>query len=317
MTGLVDLEAAGVVAAGVPLAPLTTYKLGGPARWFVEVADESVLTELAAALAAEPGRPEILVLGRGSNIVVADAGFDGVVVRLGSGFQDLRVDDDGTVTAGGAVPQPRLARESVRHGRGGLEWFVGIPGSVGGAVRMNAGCHGSDTAEWLVTARTVDLGDGTLAERGPAELGLSYRHSGLTGTEVVTGAVFRTVPRDPAEGERVLREVTRWRRLHQPGGSLNAGSVFKNPPGDAAGRIIDALGLKGLRHGDVSVSTRHANFFVAGPGATARDVHELVMEVRRRVEEGAGVRLEPEICFVGFDDGGSGVGDPPGRSVVA
>jgi UDP-N-acetylmuramate dehydrogenase len=305
VSGLTDLETDGLATAGVTMAPLTTYKLGGPARWFVEARHEADLVRVAAAIAQEPEPPEILVLGRGSNVLVADTGFDGVVVRLGDGFSDLSFHDDATVTAGGAVPQPRLARESVRRGRGGLEWFVGIPGSVGGAVRMNAGCHGSDTAQWLVTARIVDLGDGTTSERDPGELGLAYRHSDLGPTEVVTHAVFRTVPRDRAEGETLLREVTRWRRDHQPGGSLNAGSVFKNPPGDAAGRIIDALGLKGLRCGDVAVSTRHANFFVAGPDATADEVHSLVMEVRDRVRAATGIVLEPEIRFVGFAGAGA------------
>ena len=176
---------------------------------------------------------------------------------------------------------------------------MGIPGSVGGAVRMNAGCHGSDTAEWLIAARIVSLGSGAITERSPADLGLSYRHSNLRDDDVVVVARFRTESITPEAGEQRLRDITRWRKETQPGGTLNAGSVFKNPPEDAAGRVIDAAGLKGFRIGGVEVSTRHANFFVADSGATAADIHTLVTEVQRRVVAAAGIALEPELRFLG------------------
>lgn len=297
MTAHDRLAAAGRLERGVPLAPLTTYKVGGPARFLVTATDE-VEVVLAGSLADETGLP-IVVLGRGSNVVVADRGFPGVVLRLGPGFDERRLEGD-TMIAGAAVPLPLLARETVRFGRGGLEFYTGVPGSVGGAVRMNAGCHGSETADWLETARVVDLGSGgAVSERDPAALGLSYRHSDLTDAEVVVSARYRTVPCDPVEGEARIREVTRWRKQHQPGGTLNAGSVFKNPPGDAAGRIIDALGLKGLRIGGVEVSSRHANFFVAAADATAADLHALVETVRERVASATGIVLEPEMRFLG------------------
>lgn len=177
--------------------------------------------------------------------------------------------------------------------------MVGIPGSVGGAVRMNSGCHGTATAEWLVSARVIDLGTGRVDDRTAGDLGLSYRHSNLADTDLVVAATFRTVPRPRREAEDIMREISRWRRDHQPGGTLNAGSVFKNPPGDAAGRLIDSLGLKGLRRGGVCVSSRHANFFEAEAGASAQDLFDLVAEVQRRVREGAGVELEPEVRFAG------------------
>jgi UDP-N-acetylmuramate dehydrogenase len=203
------------------------------------------------------------------------------------------------VRAGGGVPLPVLARRSAAAGVGGLEFFVGIPGSVGGAVRMNAGGHGSDTHEVIVTARVVDLADGVAREMSRAELGLGYRQSTLPAGAVVVGAVFAG-RRDEASAcaERV-DEIVRWRREHQPGGQ-NAGSVFTNPPGDAAGRLIEAAGCKGWRVGGAVVSEKHANFFVAEPGASAADVYALVDRVQRRVEESSGVRLEPELRCIGF-----------------
>jgi UDP-N-acetylmuramate dehydrogenase len=291
------LATAGRLQEGAPLAPLTTYRFGGPARFLVEAHSEVEL-EAAAALANEEGL-EVFVLGRGSNVVVSDRGFDGVVIRLAGAFLDHRMDDAGVAHAGGAVPLPVLARFAARAGRTGLEFFVGIPGSVGGAVRMNAGCHGSDTAGWLLDARFVSLGDGVAREETAQGLALSYRHSDLGDSDIVVSARFRTEPGSPGDAEARIREITRWRKETQPGGTLNAGSVFKNPPGDAAGRVIERAGLKGFRIGGVEVSRRHANFFVADPGATAADVYALVSEVRRQVLAEVGIDLEPELRFVG------------------
>ncbi len=297
MIATADLSASPVpLQRHVPLAPLTTYKVGGPAEWFAEPGTEDDLRALLEAAAAA-GVPHV-VLGRGSNVVVSDEGFAGLVIHLAGDFTRITVDEDGSVAAGAAATLPRVARAAVEAGRAGLEFLVGIPGSVGGAVRMNAGCFGSDTAAWLVSARVLGE-DAAVREAGPADLDMGYRHTNLTDTDVVLSAQFRTVPGAVAEGKQKLLDITRWRRTHQPGGTLNAGSVFKNPEGDTAGRIIDSLGLKGLRIGDVSVSPRHANFFEAGSGADARSVHALVSEVRRRVLAATGVDLEPEVRFVG------------------
>ncbi len=288
------------VESDVALAPWTTYKVGGPARWLATPKGLGDL-EVIGRAAVERAVP-VVVLGRGSNVVISDAGFDGIVVRLGDSFGSMRW-EGGEVVAGAAVSLPRLARTAVATGRGGLEFFVGIPGSVGGAVHQNAGCHGRETKDVLVSASVWDLRRGELTSRSVADLGLGYRRSDLRDHEVVVEARFVTTPGDPEDGERLLREITRWRREHQPGGTLNAGSVFKNPPGDSAGRIIDALGLKGLRRGRVYVSERHANFFVAEPGASAADIKGLVDDVIRRVAEATGIVLEPEIRFVGgFDE---------------
>jgi UDP-N-acetylmuramate dehydrogenase len=297
VTALVELIAKGLVREQVPLSPLTTYKVGGPARYYADVGSSQDLDAVATALRGT--EIPILVLGRGSNVVVSDTGFPGLVIRLYGEFNESRIDPSGVVDAGAAVSLPALARFAVRHDRGGLEFFVGVPGSVGGAVRMNAGCHGSEVVDWLVTADVIDLSTGQRSERTPVDLGLEYRASNLADWELTIRARFRTVPRPRADGEAVMREITRWRKEHQPGGTHNAGSVFKNPSGDAAGRIIDQIGLKGFRVGRVAVSERHANFFVAEEGATAQEIYELVHAVRARVGEATGVWLTSEIRFVG------------------
>jgi UDP-N-acetylmuramate dehydrogenase len=179
---------------------------------------------------------------------------------------------------------------------------------------MNAGGHGSDTATWLLDAEILDGATGTVTRRTAADLDLSYRHSNLTPAEIVLAARFRTIAQETDTGRHQLREITQWRKEHQPGGTLNAGSVFKNPSGDSAGRLIDSAGLKGFRSGGVAVSERHANFFVAGEGASAQDVYDLVTQVRRKVAEAAGVWLEPEIRFVGeFDQSNPAEGAGGGR----
>lgn len=292
----------GLARADVELAPLSTYKLGGRADLLVEARSVGDLEAVAAAMGEDP-RP-VLVMGRGSNLLIADTGFPGVVVRLGAGLAGFEVEGRGVVRAGAALPLPRLARRASELGRGGLEWCVGVPGSVGGAVRQNAGCFGSEIVDVLIDAEVVDLRGGGRTSRPVSTLGLSYRHSNLAAEEVVVEARFTTVPVDPEEAAGEMRRITRWRRDHQPGGTLNAGSVFKNPPGRAAGAIIDELGLKGFTLGKVRVSPRHANFIEAESGASAAEVHRLIETVRDRVAAETGIELEPEIQFVGFDPEG-------------
>jgi len=278
----------------VPLAPLTTYKLGGAARYLMVAEHEEDLLTVATLLREEP--IPVVVLGRGSNVLVADAGFDGLVVRLGTAFSWVSVGEK--VTAGSATPLPLLARAAAKEGRTGLEFYVGIPGSVGGALMMNAGCHGSETKDVLLTAEVVDLPSGVKRTVGPSDLDLSYRHSNLGPMEIVVRATFATEPDDPDACERRIREVTRWRKEHQPGGILNAGSVFKNPPGDSAGRLIDEAGLKGFTIGEARVSPVHANFFEATKDATATDVYRLIRTVQSKLAE-SGVVLEPEVRLLG------------------
>ena len=295
MTALDDLATSGMLRTEVPLAGSTTYKVGGTAHYYLEAQDEAQLLAIGEAIEDEP----LLVLGRGSNLIVSDAGFPGVVIRLGREFGHTEFNKDGTVTSGAATSMPSLARSCARAGRAGLEFLVGIPGSVGGGVRMNAGCHGSEIKERLRLARVVELKLGDISDRQPADLDMTYRRTNLRPDEIVTSATFTTDARDRETVEKVMRDIVRWRRDHQPGGTLNAGSIFKNPPGDSAGRIVDNLGLKGTRIGGASVSTKHANFFVAEEGVKAQDVYDLVWAIRRRVGIETGVWLEPEVQFVG------------------
>lgn len=294
-----SLIQSGLVRANVALDRITTYKLGGPAEMMAEVNRMADLDLIAEAIAADP-RP-VLVLGRGSNLVISDDGIAGLVVQLGSAFSRIEISE--MVHAGGGAGMPQVARAATKAGRLGLEFLVGIPGSVGGGVRQNAGCFGREVVDVITSAAIYDLGQGRPRSSDSAGLNLSYRHSAVGPLEVVMGATFRAEVGDPAVGDEQIRAITRWRRDNQPGGTLNAGSVFKNPTGDSAGRIIDAVGLKGLTVGGASVSERHANFFVAMPGAKAVDVYRLVQEVAARVEKATGIVLETEIQFAGAFEG--------------
>ena len=298
MTGINRLIDTGLIRRDVPLGPMTTYKAGGPATLFAEVANTAELTALIDS-GVTGGHP-LLVLGRGSNLVVADSGFDGLVIKLVGEFTEAHVTGM-EIEAGGGLPLPRLARLAVEAGVSGLEFFVGVPGSVGGAVRQNAGCFGTETRDRLVAASMVDLVTGTTSERDPGRLDLGYRRSNVSANELVVSATFEGYRGDPAEGKEKMLEITRWRKEHQPGGTLNAGSVFKNPTGGTAGELIESLGLKGMAIGGVAVSEKHANFFVAGPTATSEDIRRLVQAVKDAVFERSGTILEPEVQFVGFD----------------
>ncbi len=290
-----------------PIGALTTYRVGGVAARFVRPADAGELEQVAAAVAStgsdgSGGVMPVLVLGRGSNLLVADGGFRGLAVQLGPGFDDVVVDGGetgGTVRAGGAASLPVVARRTVAEGLAGMEWAVGVPGSIGGAVRMNAGGHGSDMSTVLVSASTTDLATGATGIRTIDDLDLGYRRSSVAVSEVVVSVEIELSVGDRAEGEARLAEVVRWRRANQPGGQ-NAGSVFTNPSGDSSGRLIDTAGGRGLRVGTAEVSTRHANFIQVDEGGSADDVARLMAEVVRLVGEVHGVGLESETVLVGF-----------------
>lgn len=282
----------------VPLAPLTTYHVGGAARLFVRVQSLDDLVAVSRVVRGT-GVP-VLLIGRGSNMLVADAGFDGLAVTFGEGFAEIAIEHV-RVTAGAFALLPVLARRTAAAGLTGLEWAVGVPGSVGGAVRMNAGGHGSDVAASLVDVDMLDLLSGSIETRPASALGLRFRGSDLADHEVVLRARFELRQGETRISEHEIAEVVRWRREHQPGGQ-NAGSVFVNPvPGSlAAGQVIDELGLRGLRIGGAWVSEKHANFIQAGEGATAGDVYAVMEEVRKRVASERGIHLRSEIRLVGF-----------------
>jgi UDP-N-acetylmuramate dehydrogenase len=286
----------------VPMARSTTYRLGGPAAVVIELRDEEAAGAVSGVLKE---RSEIapLALGRGSNLVVSDRGFPGVVIRLGSSFSGIELVGATGLRAGAAATMPQLANRAARRSLSGLEWMIAIPGSVGGAIRMNAGAHGSDTAAHLIAVKILSLSDGRVEERGPADLGMSYRHTLVADDDLVLSAHFELEPGATEEIRARMDSYRKHRAETQPGALQNAGSVFKNPPGDSAGRLVEATGLKGFAVGGASVSELHANFFISSDEATAQDVFDLVRTVRHRVREAHGVTLEPEIRFVGEFEG--------------
>lgn len=283
----------------VSLAPFCTYRVGGSAALFVEPTSVAELDAVGEAVAASGC--ETLVVGKGSNLLVADAGFCGIAVHIGDAFEEITIDaESALVQAGAAALLPVVARKTAAAGLTGFEWAVGVPGSVGGAVRMNAGGHGSDMAANLVRAEVFDLSGGGLATWLLQDLGFGYRQSALGPNHLVLSAELQLAPGDADESGREISEIVRWRRENQPGGQ-NAGSVFTNPEGDSAGRIIDSLGLKGFRVGTAEVSTKHANFIQADPDGSADDVHALIREIRLRVATATGIELEVENRLIGFD----------------
>ena len=278
-----------------PLGRFTTMRVGGPADLFATVHN---IHELRAIVrfARTRGIP-LSLLGRGSDVVISDAGIRGLVVQ--NRAEGSRVEGDRYIAESG-LPMARAATEAQAAGLTGLEFGLAIPGTVGGAVWANAGAHDGDIAGVLETADVL-LGDGTEARLTAAELDFRYRDSRLKDhpDEVVLGATFRLVPADKDVIAARLDDIKRWRREHQPLGIPSAGSTFRNPPGDSAGRVIDALGLKGRTRGGATVSEKHANFIVNDRKGTAADVRSLIDEVAATVERETGIVLAPEVVFLG------------------
>ncbi len=302
----------GLACREVPIGSLTTYRVGGAARLYCEISAEDDLDRVLKALHGSAVR--VLVIGKGSNLLVADRGWDGICLKLSGRFESIAIAgpsglDGPSVEAGGAVPLPVLARRTGAAGLTGLEWAVGVPGSLGGAVRMNAGGHGAETGDRLVSCRVVDVIGGADRWSSPSQLGLSYRHSAIARSELVLAARFALEEGDPSCSAARIAEIVRWRRENQPGGQ-NAGSVFKNPTGDSAGRIIEAAGLKGLRLGTAAVSAKHANFIQADSGGSADDVRGLIETVRLAVSQRLGIDLEAEVQMVGWDPPVPAAGTP-------
>jgi len=295
---IADLERSytGVVKQGEPLASHTTWKIGGPADLFLAPADAEQLASAIAALSRH-GVPWT-VLGRGSNTLVSDRGVRGAVIKLGGGFDEARF--EGTqVVAGGAYSFIKLSVLAGKEGLTGLEFASGIPGSVGGAVYMNAGAHHSDVSRILKSASIV-WEDGSKGTYSNEEMAFSYRHSILHEKRgIVTEAVFALEPGDRKEIAAMLASYKDRRLRTQPMKLACAGSVFRNPPGDHAARLIEAAGLKGTREGGAVVSELHANFIVNEDHATAEDVLALMERVRRTVNDRFGIQLAPEVLLMG------------------
>lgn len=284
------------VTPGAELARLSTFRIGGRADLLVEAGEESALRALLTVV-AEAGEP-LQLLGLGSNVLLPDEGLRGVVVRLGGAFKEVSVEGH-RVTAGAAVTLARVARDTAAAGLAGLEPLAGFPSTVGGAVFMNAGCYGTEIVELLVEARVCDR-RGKPRVVTPADLEAGYRRTVLQRTgELVLGATFELAPGDPAVSQARIEELNtkRWDSL--PSGNPNVGSIFRNPPGDYAGRLIEECGLKGHARGAAHISPRHANVIVNEGGARAVEVLDLMVVARRAVEKRFGVALEPEVVLAG------------------
>jgi UDP-N-acetylmuramate dehydrogenase len=288
---------AGRVQRDALLGELTTYRVGGVAAALIVLRQSSDVEALADGMRGR--EVDVVAIGRGSNLLVSDDGFNGIVVSLGPGFAEITVAGP-VLTAGAAAKLPVVARASVSAGLTGFEWAVGVPGSMGGAVRMNAGGHGAEMSDSLTEAHVFDLRAGTARWRSADQLRLDYRSSVLARSDLVLGARLELAPGDPGQGRLLMSEIVQWRREHQPGGQ-NAGSVFTNPAGDSAGRLIDEAGMKGFRIGSAEVSAKHANFIQADPDGRAADVRSVMIEVQRRVKEVHGVELHAETEMLGFD----------------
>ena len=284
----------GTLAANAPLATLTWFKTGGPAQVLFEPADEA---DLALFLKRLDPAHQILVLGAGSNLLVRDGGFPGVVIRLGAGFENIAIDGL-NVEAGAAARDMKVALFAAKAGVGGLSFLRGIPGSVGGALRMNAGAYGSETKDRLFSCRGVSRA-GKILNFSNADMGFSYRHSAISEDIIFTHARFAGVPGDREALAAEMNEITQARGKSQPVSARTGGSTFKNPPGRKAWELIDAAGCRGLVVGDAQVSELHCNFLINRGSATAADIETLGETVRERVLATSGVTLEWEILKVG------------------
>ena len=286
----------GRLLANQSLAELTWFRVGGPAQVLCLPEDEADLSYLLTAL---PGEYAVTVIGLGSNLIVRDGGIDGVVVRLGRGFSDIVIEPDHRIRAGAAVPDVKVARAAQEAGIAGLSFLRGIPGAIGGALRMNAGAYGGETKDRLISARGVDA-RGAVHEYSNAEMGFSYRHCGVPDDVVFTEALFQGEAGDRDQIAAEMNKITESREATQPVKSRTGGSTFKNPPGHKAWQLIDAAGCRGLRIGGAQVSELHCNFLINLGDATAADIETLGETVRARVKAHSGVDLEWEIKRIGI-----------------
>ena len=290
---LADLR--GRLAADAPLKDYTWFRVGGPAELLYSPADEA---DLAYFLKNLPADIPVTNIGLGSNLLVRDGGIEGVVIRLGRGFGEIKVEDGHRLRVGTAVPDVKVARAAADAGIAGLSFYRGIPGSVGGALRMNGGAHGRETCEVLVEARAVDR-QGDIHVLPVAAFHYSYRHCGAPDDYIFTEALFQGEPGDPVKILAEMDGIAAYREEVQPIKSRTGGSTFKNPPGNKSWQLIDAAGCRGLAVGDAKVSELHCNFLINEGKATAADIETLGETVRARVKETSGIELEWEIKRLG------------------
>jgi UDP-N-acetylmuramate dehydrogenase len=285
----------GRLLANQPLAELTWFRVGGPAQALFMPEDEA---DLAYLLAHLPNEIPVTVIGLGSNLIVRDGGVPGVVIRLGRGFNEVAVEDSERIRAGCAVPDVKIARAAQEAGIAGLSFFRGIPGAIGGALRMNGGAYGRETKDVLIEARGVDR-RGELHVFSNGDMHYEYRHCGAPEDVIFTQALFQGARGDRGEIAAAMDKITEAREATQPIKSRTGGSTFKNPPGQKAWQLIDAAGCRGLQIGNAQVSEMHCNFLINLGGARAADIETLGETVRARVKEHSGVDLEWEIKRIG------------------
>jgi UDP-N-acetylmuramate dehydrogenase len=290
-------ELRGKISANESLAIYTWFRVGGPAQILFTPADED---DLAYFLARLDPAIAVTVLGMGSNVIIRDGGVEGVVIRLSAKpFGEVVIEEDYRVRAGASAPDMRVARAAAEAGIDGLAFYRGIPGSIGGALRMNAGAHGGETTDVLIEARAVTR-KGEVLVLSHADMGFSYRHSRAPETLVFTQALFKGRAGSKDDIAQQMERITQAREAAQPIKEQTGGSTFKNPPHGKAWQLIDAAGCRGLRMGDAEVSTMHCNFLINRGAARAADIENLGEEVRRRVKAHSGVELEWEIKRIGI-----------------
>ncbi len=298
-------ELKGRLAANVSLSDITWFRVGGPAQLLFTPADESDLAYFLTHFRADM---PVIVIGLGSNLLVRDGGIPGVVIRLGRGFGQFAAEEEYRLRAGSAVPDVKVARAAADAGIAGLSFYRGIPGSVGGALRMNGGAHGRETKDVLVEARAVDR-SGRVHVLSNEEMGFSYRHCSVPEDFIFTQALFHGEAGERADIQAEMAEVAEYREQAQPIKSRTGGSTFKNPSGHSAWKLIDAAGCRGMKVGGAKVSEKHCNFLINEGGATGADIEELGETVRTRVKESSGIELEWEIRRLGVTMNGR---DPEG-----
>ena len=285
----------GSLSYHVSLAPYSWFRVGGPADLFFAPEDEA---DLAVFLSALPSDVPVLVLGLGSNLLVRDGGFRGVAIKLGKGFQTIATDEQHRVIAGAGAADVKVARMAAEAGIAGLSFLRGIPGTIGGALRMNGGAYGGETKDVFVSARGVDR-SGRVHRFDHAAMGFTYRHCAIADNVIFTEAVFQGRPGDPTAILAEMNAITEARSATQPVNTRTGGSTFRNPPGYKAWELVDQAGFRGFKKGGAEVSPLHTNFLISHEGANASDIESLGEEIRRRVFEQSGVLLEWEIKRVG------------------
>jgi UDP-N-acetylmuramate dehydrogenase len=278
------------------MADMTWFRVGGPAHVLYAPADEA---DLAYFLSNVGQKLPVTVVGVGSNLLVRDGGIPGIVIRLGRGFGQIAPEDGYRIRAGTAVPDMRLAQASAKAGIARLSFYRGIPGTIGGALRMNAGAHGTETKDVLIEARAVDRA-GKIHTLSLGDLAYTYRHCGAPDDFIFTEALYQGEPGDPDEIARAMQDVADYRETHQPTKARTGGSTFKNPPGRSSWKLIDAAGLRGFRVGGAHVSEKHCNFLINDGEASAEDIETLGETVRARVKAQSGIELEWEIKRLGL-----------------